>query len=140
MSGSGHGGAALGGVRMVYAVTLAGVPLGSCVVFISGIRSGSGRVMDCCAGRTSGLSHIRRLASYFILSVVIIVISPFCQIRFSFSRGKDYKEKRKKSSGTGTNFHLAVEKGCVQRFVDIQYLTWSILGTLNNGILKLIDA
>ena len=46
----------------------------------------------------------------------------------------------KKSSGTSTNFHLAVEKGCVQQFVDIKYLTWSILGALNNGILKLIDA
>ena len=42
MSESGHGGAALGGVRMVSAVDLAGVPLGSCVVFISWIRSGSG--------------------------------------------------------------------------------------------------
>ena len=64
---------------------------------------------------TSGLSHMRHLASYFILSVVIVVISPFCQIQFSFSRGKNYKEKEKSSgTGTGTNFHLAVEKGCVQ--------------------------
>ena len=39
-------------------------------------------------------------------------------------------KKKKKSSGTG----------CVQRFVDIKYLTGSILGTLNSGILKLIDA
>ena len=30
----------LGGVRIVSAVALAGVPMGSCVVFISGIRSG----------------------------------------------------------------------------------------------------
>ena len=34
-------GAVLGGVRMVSAMALAGMPLGSCVVFISGIRSGS---------------------------------------------------------------------------------------------------
>ena len=127
-----HGGAALGGMQMLSAVALAGVPLGSCVVFISWIRSGSGG-----SWRTSGLSHMRHLASYFILSMVIIVTSPFCQIQFSFFRGKNYKEKRGKKL---TNFHLAVEKFCVQRFVDIQYLTWSIPGTLNNGILKLIDA
>ena len=35
-------GAVLGGVRMVSAVVLAGLLLGSCVVFISEIRSGSG--------------------------------------------------------------------------------------------------
>ena len=40
MSERGHGGASLGGVRMVSAVTLADVPLGSCVVFISWIGSG----------------------------------------------------------------------------------------------------
>ena len=74
-----------------------------------------------------------RLASYFTLSMVIIVISPFS--------GKEKLERKKaKSSGTGINFHSAVVKGCVQRFVDIQHLTWSIPGTLNNGILKLIDA
>ena len=42
MSGSGHGGAVLGGVRMVSAVALAGVPLGSCICFISEVRSESG--------------------------------------------------------------------------------------------------
>ena len=36
-------------------------------------------------------------------------------------------------------FHLAVEKGRVQQFAD-KYLTGNILGTLNNGILKLTDA
>ena len=72
--------------------------------------------------------------------MVIIVISPFCQIQFSFIGDKIIQKKGEKSSGTGTNFHSAVEKGCVQRFVDIQYLTSSIPGTLNNGILKLIDA
>ena len=46
---------------------------------------------------------------------------------------------KKKSTGTGTNFHFAVEKGRVQQFVD-KYLTSSILGTVNNGILKLINA
>ena len=35
---------------------------------------------------------------------------------------------------------LAVEKGCVQQFVADKYLTGSILGTINNVILKLIDA
>ena len=67
-------------------------------------------------------------------------MSPFCQIQFSLSRGKNYTEKENKSSGTGINFYLAIEKGCVQRFVDIKYITWSIIGTFNNGILKLIDA
>ena len=42
VSGGGRGGAVLGGVWMVSAMALAGVPLGSCVVFIWGIRSGSG--------------------------------------------------------------------------------------------------
>ena len=36
-------------------------------------------------------------------------------------------------------FHLAVGKDCVQQFAD-KYLTGNILGTLNNGILKLTDA
>ena len=36
------------------------------------------------------------------------------------------------------NFHLAVENGCERKFVD-KYLTENILGTLNNGILKLTD-
>ena len=35
---------------------------------------------------------------------------------------------------------LAVEKGCVQQLVVDKYLTGSILGTINNVILKLIDA
>ena len=41
VTGGGRGGAALGGVRMVSAMALTGVPLDSCVVHISGIRSGS---------------------------------------------------------------------------------------------------
>ena len=46
-------------------------------------------------GGTSGLSHVRRLAS-FILSMVMIVISLFSKILF-FSRGKhNNKDKRKK--------------------------------------------
>ena len=77
MSESGHGGAALGGVQMVSAVALAVVPLGSCVVIILWIRSGSG---ESWTDGAAGLSHMRCLASYFILSMVIIVISPFCQI------------------------------------------------------------
>ena len=75
--------------------------------------------------RASGLSHLCRVASYFILSLVVIVSSPFCQIQF-FSRGKIIIKKK---TVTGTNFHLAFEKGYVQRFADIKYLTWSILGT-----------
>ena len=43
MPESGHGGVALGGVQLLSAVALAVVPLGSCVVFISWIRSGSGK-------------------------------------------------------------------------------------------------
>ena len=39
---------------------------------------------------------------------------PFLSNSISFSRGKNYEEKSEKSSGTGTNFHLAVKKGCVQ--------------------------
>ena len=35
---------------------------------------------------------------------------------------------------------LAVEKGCIQQFVVDKYLTGSILGTINNVILKLNDA
>ena len=35
--------------------------------------------------------------------------------------------------------NLAVEKDCVQQLAD-KYLTGNILGTLNNGILKLTDA
>ena len=42
MSGGDHGVAVLGGVRMVFAMTLAVVPLGYCLVFILEIRSGSG--------------------------------------------------------------------------------------------------
>ena len=44
MSESGHGGASLGGVRMVSAVTLAVVPLGSCVYFVDWV--GVRRVVD----------------------------------------------------------------------------------------------
>ena len=40
VSESGYGGASFGGVQMVSAVTLAVVPLGFCVVFISWIGLG----------------------------------------------------------------------------------------------------
>ena len=80
-------------------------------------------------------ASLRHLASYFILSMVIIVISPFCQLQIFFQEKIIIRKKGKKS-----NFYLAVDKGCVQQFVNMKYLTGSILGTLNNGILKLIDA
>ena len=47
--------------------------------------------------------------------------------------------KQKMQKEIWNKFHLAVEKGCVQQFAD-KYLTGNILGTLNNGILKLTDA
>ena len=42
VSGGGRGGAVPGGVRMVSAIALADMPLGSSAVFISEIRSGLG--------------------------------------------------------------------------------------------------
>ena len=47
--------------------------------------------------------------------------------------------KQKMQKEIWNKFHLAVEIGCVQQFTD-KYLTGNILGTLNNGILKLTDA
>ena len=47
--------------------------------------------------------------------------------------------KQKMQKEIWNKFHLAVEKDCVQQFAD-KYLTGNILGTLNNGILKLTDA
>ena len=61
VSGGGHDGAVLGEVRMVSAMALVGVPLGSCVVFISEIRSGSGGSW---VDGWQDFWHVRRLASY----------------------------------------------------------------------------
>ena len=47
--------------------------------------------------------------------------------------------KQKMQKEIQNKFHLVVEKGCVQQFVA-NCLTGSILGTLNNWILKLTDA
>ena len=114
VSGDDHGGAVLGGVRMVSAMALAGVPLGSCVVFISEIKSGSGGLW---VDSVAGLLVFLTCAVFFLFYLVYGYYSnlPFLS-NLVFIKGKNNdKERRKKSSGPGTNFHLAVfEKVCVQ--------------------------